>query len=147
MTTEHLIDDIRDMNLSYLLLVQRLVTTDRELAKFRLKIDDEMAGLLATIPLADLSKLAQCSQLLCSFSLDDASQLYALINAPKNDDMRRIHAAILLTGPNRRGSGVDKRRSQPARDAIIQAAGLDERRGADRRRNGVLRQSRDSSAQ
>lgn len=102
MSTEHLLDDVRDLNLSYLMLMQRLINTDRELAMFRLKIDEEMADLLSEIPIADLTKLARCNQLLCHFSLDNAEQLFSLINAPQTDDMRRLHAAILLSSKNNR---------------------------------------------
>lgn len=104
MSAEHLLDDVRDLNLSYLILMQRLINTDRELAMFRLKIDDDMADLLSQIPVADLTKLARCNQLLCHFSLDSAEQLFSLINAPRDDEMRRLHAGILLSSQNRRKS-------------------------------------------
>ncbi len=122
MTTENLLDDVRDVNLSYLLLMQRLINTDRELAMFRLKIDEEMADLLGTIPVQDLAKLARCNQLLCHFSLDSAPQLFSLINAAKDDDMRRVHAAILL-------SGQDKRKG----DRRAHERRMGDRRGQDRR--------------
>ena len=96
MSTEHLLDDVRDINLSYLLLSQRLITADRELAKYRLRIDEEVADLLSQLPISDLIKLAECNQLLCHFSLN-TPELTALISGPKNDDMRRVHAAILLS--------------------------------------------------
>ena len=104
MSVEHLLDDVRDLNLSYLILMQRLINTDRELAMFRLKIDEDMADLLSQIPVADLAKLARCNQLLCHFSLDSAEQLFALVNAPRDDDMRRLHAGILLSSQNKRKS-------------------------------------------
>lgn len=104
MSTEHLLDDIHNVNLSYLLLIQRLINSDRELAMFRLKIDEEMADLLGTIPVQDLAKLAHCNQLLCHFSLESASQLNALTNNAKDDAMQRVHAAILLSGQDNRKS-------------------------------------------
>lgn len=104
MSAEQLLEDIQDVNLSYLLLVQRLINTDRELAMFRLKIDEQMADLLGSIPVADLSRLARCNQLLCHFSLGNADELYALINSTKSDDLLQTHAAILLAGQeNRQG--------------------------------------------
>ncbi len=135
MSTENLLDDVRDVNLSYLLLMQRLINTDRELAMFRLKIDEEMADLLSTIPVPDLAKLARCNQLLCHFSLDNAQQLFSLINASKDDDMRRVHAAILL-------SGQDKRKG----DRRQQERRVGDRRGPDRRaqeRTGPERRKQD----
>ena len=115
MATEHLLEDVQNVNLSYLLLMQRLINTDRELAMFRLKIDADMADLLSTIPVPELAKLAQCNQLLCHFSLGNADQLYSLVNASKDDDMRRVHAAIMLSSQDDDGAtppdGVERRRA------------------------------------
>lgn len=106
METDHLLDDIREVNLSYLLLMQRLINTDREAAMFRLKIDDDMADLLSRIPVSELARLARCNQ------------LHSLIRAGGDDSMRQVHAAILL-GSNERRAANDRRR--------------EERRQADRR--------------
>lgn len=145
MSTENLLDDVRDVNLSYLLLMQRLINTDRELAMFRLKIDEEMADLLSTIPVQDLARLARCNQLLCHFSLDSAPQLFSLINASKDDDMRRVHAAILLSGQDKRKGDrrQGERRSEDRRGEdrrAVTRAGTErrtqDRRAADRRAQG-----------
>ncbi|AWN16000.1 flagellar transcriptional regulator FlhD [Salinisphaera sp. LB1] len=111
MQTDHLLDDIREVNLSYLLLMQRLINTDREAAMFRLKIDDEMADLLSRIPVSELARLARCNQLLCHFSLHDADQLHSLIRATGDDSMRQVHAAILL-GSNERRAANDRRQGE-----------------------------------
>lgn len=154
MSTEHLLDDVRDVNLSYLLLMQRLINSDRELAMFRLKIDEEMADLLSKIPVPDLVKLARCNQLLCHFSLEDSSQLYSLINAAKDDDMRRVHAAILLSGreqregDRRQGERRQGERRQGERRLAADDADWDgperrqgERRQGDRRNNSDRRKN------
>ena len=141
MSVEHLLDDVRDLNLSYLILMQRLINTDRELAMFRLKIDEDMADLLSQIPVADLAKLARCNQLLCHFSLDSAEQLFALVNAPRDDDMRRLHAGILLSSQNKRKSDRrggerrsvgDRREGDGGGDAEAPARRKQPRREADR---------------
>jgi flagellar transcriptional activator FlhD len=141
MSVEHLLDDVRDLNLSYLILMQRLINTDRELAMFRLKIDEDMADLLSQIPVADLAKLARCNQLLCHFSLDSAEQLFALVNAPRDDDMRRLHAGILLSSQNKRKSdrrggerrsAGDRREGDRGGDTEAPARRKQPRREADR---------------
>ena len=155
MSAEHLLDDVRDLNLSYLILMQRLINTDRELAMFRLKIDEEMADLLSEIPVADLAKLARCNQLLCHFSLDNAEQLFSLINAPRDDDMRRLHAAILLSSQNKRKAdrrGNDRRDTSDRRDPASANPGRgtsrrqQPRREADRAPSAKRRSSGDSDA-
>lgn len=142
MSAEHLLDDVRDLNLSYLILMQRLINTDRELAMFRLKIDEEMADLLSQIPVADLAKLARCNQLLCHFSLDNAEQLFSLINAPRDDDMRRLHAAILLSSQNKRKTdrrGGERRSLADRRDPESANAGLGSSRKQQPRRESDRR--------
>lgn len=141
MNTEHLLEDIREVNLSYLLLMQRLISSDREMAMFRLKIDEETADLLENIPIPELARLARCNQLLCHFSVNDADQLHALINSAKDDRMRQIHAAIVLGGHEHRREDrrEDDRRS--GKDRRVENLGppggkerrKDERRTGDRR--------------
>ncbi len=147
MSTEHLLDDVRDVNLSYLLLIQRLINTDRELAMFRLKIDEEMADLLSTIPLPDLARLARCNQLLCHFSLDSAQELYALINAARDDDMRQVHAAILLAGQDRRKETRRKgeRRSGAQQSAATALRARLEQPKTERRKSERRKQARRST--
>lgn len=147
METDHLLDDIREVNLSYLLLMQRLINTDREAAMFRLKIDDEMADLLSRIPVSELARLARCNQLLCHFSLEDADQLHSLVRATADDSLRQVHAAILL-GSNERRAANDRRREERRQgDRRVQDLGptdgverrQGERRAATDRRQGARR--------
>ncbi|RKD76879.1 flagellar transcriptional regulator FlhD [Kushneria marisflavi] len=98
MTTSHLLDDIRNVNLSYLLLVQRLLNEDRSAAMFRLKLSEQMADTLASLPISQLAKLANSNQLLCHFALVDPAQLASLTTQQREDDLKRTHAAILLAG-------------------------------------------------
>ena len=98
MTTSHLLDDIRNVNLSYLLLVQRLLNEDRSAAMFRLKLNEQMADTLASLPISQLAKLANSNQLLCHFALVDPAQLSSLTTQQREDDLKRTHAAILLAG-------------------------------------------------
>lgn len=149
MSAEQLLDDVRDLNLSYLILMQRLINTDRELAMFRLKIDDEMADLLSEIPVADLTRLARCNQLLCHFSLDSAEQLFALINAPRDDDMRRLHAGILLSSQRNRKSdrrAGERRAGDERRDTAAAGASSAGNRHQQQRREADRQASRGNSS-
>jgi flagellar transcriptional activator FlhD len=101
MGSDPLLEDIQEINLSYLLLIQRLINTDREAAVFRLKIDEDMADLLGSLPVSEVASLARCNQLLCHFALQTADQLKSLV-AAKGEGMRQIHAAILLSSNERK---------------------------------------------
>lgn len=96
MNHEHLLDDIRELNLAYLLLVQRLINADRKTAIFRLQMDEQTADILSQTSVTELARMAQCNQLICHFAIHDTDQLHALLNAGAGAEMRQIHAAILL---------------------------------------------------
>ncbi|MNZ22118.1 Flagellar transcriptional regulator FlhD [compost metagenome] len=96
MGVDSLLDDIQDLNLSYLLLVQRLLREDRPTAMFRLKLDEPMADLLATLSGKQLVQLARTNQLICRLGFDDAEQLTKVLNNQREQGLARIHAALLM---------------------------------------------------
>lgn len=56
MHTSELLKHIYDINLSYLLLAQRLIVQDKASAMFRLGINEEMATTLAALTLPQMVK-------------------------------------------------------------------------------------------
>jgi len=59
------LEDIQDLNLSYLLLAQNLLRKDREIAIFRLKLSEQMADLLTKLSSKQMTQLARVNQLIC----------------------------------------------------------------------------------
>ena len=101
MTPDQILAEIREANLSYLMLAQSLVRHDREQALFRLGINDETATVLATLTSAQMMKIATGNQLLCRFRMDDDVVWNLLTHHGKgaaNDGMSRLHASILMAG-------------------------------------------------
>jgi len=90
--------EIRDVNLAYLLLAQRLVREDRATAMVRLGLNREMAELLANLSVSQVMKLAASSFLLCRFRLGDHEGLSALTEEKKELPLKQAHASILLSG-------------------------------------------------
>ena len=93
--------EIREANLSYLMLAQSLIRADRELALFRLGISDESAGLVALLTPSQMMKIASGNTLLCRFRMDDDLVWTLLTNHGKgaaNDSTSRLHASILMAG-------------------------------------------------
>ena len=95
-TDNELLGEIRSLNLSYLLLVQRLLQADESMAMLRLKIDADMAQALGKAPVSSLAKLANSNQLLCQLSLHNAQTFSQLTDDTLHEDVQRAHAAILL---------------------------------------------------
>jgi flagellar transcriptional activator FlhD len=101
MNTEQILAEIREANLSYLMLAQSLIRSDREQALFRLGVSEETAALIGTLTPAQMMKIATTNTLLCRFRMDDDVVWNLLTNHGRgaaNDGMSRLHASILLAG-------------------------------------------------
>ena len=101
MTSDQILAEIREANLSYLMLAQSLVRSDREQALFRLGISEDTANLIGAMSSAQMMKIAGGNTLLCRFRMDDDLVWNLLTNHGKgaaNDGMSRLHASILMAG-------------------------------------------------
>ena len=108
MTTSNasMLAEIREVNLSYLLLAQRLLQEDRPSAMFRMGLSEQLADILASLNLAQVVKVAASNQLLCRFRFDDHAILSSLADKEKS---RRARAH-----PCRDPDGEPARRSRSA---------------------------------
>ena len=101
MNTAQILSEIREANLSYLMLAQNLIRADREQAMFRLGIGEDTATILAGLSPAQIMKIASGNTLLCRFRMDD-DLVWNLITShgkgAANDGMSRLHASILMAG-------------------------------------------------
>lgn len=96
MTIESVLEEIQDINLSYLLLVQRLLNEDRATAMFRLKISESMADLIASLSAKQLNKLSRTNQLLCRLCYDDPEQVRKLTHNQREQGLSQTHASLLM---------------------------------------------------
>ncbi|WP_110687223.1 flagellar transcriptional regulator FlhD [Salinicola aestuarinus] len=101
MTSNSLIDDIQDLNLSYLLLVQRLLNDDRESAMFRLNLDAELADTIGSLSIRQLTQLSRTNQLLCHLRFTSADQVNLLLHNPRAQGLSQTHASLLMAGADR----------------------------------------------
>lgn len=98
MTSTHLIEEIRDANLSYLLLAQQLIREDRAEAVVRLGISEGTAELLDQLTTAQVLKIASNNVLMCSLRFEDEQVWKLLSNEKKDPQVSGLHAAILMAG-------------------------------------------------
>lgn len=102
MNADQILTEIREANLSYLMLAQSLIRTDREQALYRLGISEDTATLIATLSPAQMMKIASGNTLLCRFRMDDDLVWGLLTSHGKtsaaNDNVSRLHASILMAG-------------------------------------------------
>jgi flagellar transcriptional activator FlhD len=101
MTADQILAEIREANLSYLMLAQSLIRTDREQALYRLGVSEETASLIDMLTPAQMMKIAAGNTLLCRFRMDDDLVWNLLTShgrAAANDGVGRLHASILMAG-------------------------------------------------
>lgn len=97
MHTSEMLKHVYDINLSYLLLAQRLISQDKPSAMFRLGISEEMATTLGGLTLPQMVKLAETNQLVCQFRFDSHQTITRLTQDSRVDDLQQIHTNILLS--------------------------------------------------
>src|SRR5690606_5414912 len=101
-TEQRWMAEIRETNLSYLILAQRLIRDDRAQALYRLGVSEEVADLLDALTPSQLLKIAAGNQLMCRFRFDDET-IWSLLTdhgttGRDEGSARRLHASILMAG-------------------------------------------------
>lgn len=91
-------NDIKEVNLAYLMLAQSMVRADRAAAIFRLGISEEIADVLQGLTPGQVLKMAGTDMLLCSFRFDDTLLIDLLANHERDRGVGHVHAAILAAG-------------------------------------------------
>ena len=97
MSNTRLLDEIRETNLSYMLLAQQLIRDDRAEAIIRLGINEDIADIIEKLTTAQVLKIASSNMLMCRFRFDDSVVWNLLTNTTKDRAISGIHAAILMT--------------------------------------------------
>jgi len=99
---ERLLADIRDANLSYLILAQRLLRADRVQALYRLGIPEEVAALVETLSPSQMIRIASGNTLMCRFRFDE-EMIWSLLadhgagrTQGESGNASRLHASILM---------------------------------------------------
>ena len=102
MTHQQLRKEIREANLTYLMLAQNMIRKDKAEALFRLGISDESATLVAALSAMQILKIASGNMLLCNFRVTDDIVWNLLTNHTTskvdNDATTKLHASILMAG-------------------------------------------------
>ena len=99
MNADQILAEIRETNLSYLMLAQTLIRQDKDSALFRLGLSEAAADRLATLSQAQLLKIASSNTLVCRMRVDDDMVWTLLTNHGRgtgSDGASRLHASILM---------------------------------------------------
>lgn len=89
-------NEIRELNLSYLLLAQQLLRADRPSGMFQLGVGEDVAELIENLSPAQILRMASSNMMLFQFRFDDVLLLDLMSNhGRENSSSARIHAAII----------------------------------------------------
>jgi flagellar transcriptional activator FlhD len=98
MNTSDMLGEIKELNLTYLMLAQHMIREDKSAAVYRLGISQQSADILADLSPGQVLKMASANVLLCRMRFDDRLILGLLTSHGKEGAMPQSHAAILLAG-------------------------------------------------
>ena len=98
MEIANMVEEIREINLRYMLLAQGMLREDKTAATYRLGLSKEVADVLANLTPSQVLKMAGCGVLLPRFRLDDRVILDMLTNYRGDSTMANTHAAIMMAG-------------------------------------------------
>lgn len=98
MNATQMLEEIRELNISYLLLAQQMLREDAATAMYRLGVGADVAELIINLTAAQISRMAGSSTLLCRFRCDDRPILEMLSGHGKQRLLGSSHAAILMAG-------------------------------------------------
>jgi flagellar transcriptional activator FlhD len=101
MNVEQILNEIRESNMSYLMLAQHMLQADREQALYRLGLSEEVAEIVENLSSAQILKIAASNQLMCRFRFDD-QVIWSLLGGRgcdknKTQEVAGVHAAILMS--------------------------------------------------
>ena len=103
-TDDRLMTEIREANLSYLILAQRLIRADRAQSLYSLGISDDVASLIESLTPSQMVRVASGSVLMCRFRFDE-EMVWTLLSdhgrarsQGEEGSASRLHASILMAG-------------------------------------------------
>ena len=97
MKSQQMMNEIREANLSYLMLAQSMVKEDRDTAIYRLGVSDDVANVLERLSPAQVVRMAASNMLLFRFRFDDSMIVDMLSDHGNGKLMAGTHAAMLMS--------------------------------------------------
>lgn len=100
MQADQIASEIRDLNLSFLMLAQAMIRKDKAQALFRLGMSESAAELLQQMSTQQLLRVASRNLMLCTMRFGD-DMVWGLLtesHAPRDADANadRLHASVLM---------------------------------------------------
>lgn len=91
------LQSIHNINLSYLLLTQKLIREDKFSAGFRLGLSEATIETLKHLSLPQLIKLSLTNQLICRLRVDNEVVIEHLTKDSRIEALQQVHTGIILS--------------------------------------------------
>ena len=88
---------IHHLNLSTLLLCQRMLEKDKAMAMFRLGIDEETADAISNLTASQMLVLSETNQLTFQLRFENSDMIKKLTEDSRISDIKQMHTGILLS--------------------------------------------------
>ena len=98
MDTNQILGEIKEINLGYILLAQKMLREDKAAAMYRLGIGQNVAEIIENLTSSQILKMAASNTLLCRFRFDDRLIAEMLTSHSQDHATSMSHAAILMAG-------------------------------------------------
>jgi flagellar transcriptional activator FlhD len=100
---EQLLEEVREVNLAYLVLAQHMIRADKAQAMYRLGVSEEVAEVIDQLTPSQLMKIAGANQLICRFRFDDDIVWNLLTSHSRSKPagtgaVAGLHANIVIAG-------------------------------------------------
>jgi flagellar transcriptional activator FlhD len=93
MNAKQIHEEIKEINLSFMLLAQQMIKGDKNLAMESFGVNEEMADLVAGLSPAQLLKMSASNMLLCCFRFEESLLLNMVTDHKKNGLLAQMSAA------------------------------------------------------
>lgn len=102
-----LLEQIREANLNYLLIAQKLIREDKVIAMVRLGLDEDTVEIIDNLTTQQIIKMADHNSLICCFRRTDSKYWQAHLDERRESAASHFHASILLADqrPNTQSTG------------------------------------------
>lgn len=103
MQTDQMLNEIRDTNLSYLILAQAMIRRNKPEALYRLGLSETVADLISQLSAQQLIRVASRDLVMCAMRFDD-EMIWGLLSDrhdPRDgvdSTADRLHASVLMAG-------------------------------------------------
>src|SRR5450755_4218072 len=97
--TDQMLQDIREANMTYLILAQAMIRQDKPEAMYRLGVSEEVATILEQLSTGQVLKIASSNMLVCCFRFENQMVWDLLTSHSRDLGVSGVHAAILTAGP------------------------------------------------